>query len=242
MESSQFLRRVFLGTLLVFLGLTLLGFNLGILPDSLKYYIFNWRALLLLAGLVLVTKRNHGLLGMMFIIAAIVLYLPLIFCCYIDFHAIFWPIALMTAGLFLIVKRKHKCPGNPHNSCFEKSRSSKYEGSDNIIDDVLFFSGSEKVIMSKNFEGGHLVSMFGGLNLNLSKADLAPGTNTFEMVVCFGGCKMIVPPDWNVKINVVSIFGGFVDKRILVQNDPSNGKTLIIKGVAIFGGGELRNA
>ncbi len=58
----------------------------------------------------------------------------------------------------------------------------------------------------------------------------------------FGGSKIIVPQDWDVKVEVSAVFGGFTDKRIKspeIERDLS--RTLIIKGIAIFGGGELTN-
>ena len=57
----------------------------------------------------------------------------------------------------------------------------------------------------------------------------------------FGGGNLKVPPDWNVKVSVTSILGGFSDKRNTDPNkiaDPR--KELIINGVVILGGGEVR--
>jgi len=55
----------------------------------------------------------------------------------------------------------------------------------------------------------------------------------------FGGASLIIPPDWNVKSDVLNLFGGFSDKRRTSQ--VNNNKTLTIKGVVIFGGGELKS-
>jgi hypothetical protein len=68
---------------------------------------------------------------------------------------------------------------------------------------------------------------------------MAEGRHQLECVNIFGGSSMIVPSDWNIVVEVVSIFGGFADKRVPTVVDPT--KTLIIKGVAIFGGGEIKN-
>ena len=61
-----------------------------------------------------------------------------------------------------------------------------------------------------------------------------------EMICVFGGSTLIVPADWNVKVEMFSIFGGFEDKRVTGQVDYN--KTLILKGVAIFGGGEVKTS
>jgi hypothetical protein len=56
----------------------------------------------------------------------------------------------------------------------------------------------------------------------------------------FGGCKLIVPADWEIKVEVNAVFGGFSDKRLnLPTITEKSGKILIIKGVAVFGGGEI---
>ena len=53
---------------------------------------------------------------------------------------------------------------------------------------------------------------------------------------------MSIPADWKVAINVVSIFGGFDDKRYHIDNSQKDSENiLLIKGVSIFGGGKIRN-
>ncbi|MNT98375.1 hypothetical protein D3C72_2409480 [compost metagenome] len=58
----------------------------------------------------------------------------------------------------------------------------------------------------------------------------------------FGGVKIIVPPSWEVKSDVVAIFGGLDDKRSIgPMNNTEPRKILKIEGVTIFGGVEIRN-
>ena len=58
----------------------------------------------------------------------------------------------------------------------------------------------------------------------------------------FGGVEISVPRGWEVQVDVTSIFGGFNDKRGPVEPSSDNDKkTLIIKGFAIFGGGEVKS-
>lgn len=91
-----------------------------------------------------------------------------------------------------------------------------------------------------SFRGGKITSVFGGGTYDLTSAQLAPGINILDQVTIFGGSKLIVPNDWDIKIEVTAIFGGFSDKRgkLPVQTSISE-KKLVIKGVAIFGGGEI---
>jgi len=105
---------------------------------------------------------------------------------------------------------------------------------------MSIFGGGDRVISSRNFKGGRLTAIFGGSKYNMMNAQLAKGRNMIDIFTIFGGCKFIIPPDWEVKIEVSAIFGGFSDKRLIprdIPRDPS--RELIIKGVAIFGGGDI---
>jgi len=257
METRSFIRRAIIGLLLIGAGALLLGFNMNLIPNEWRCYIFTPKIFLVFFGIATITKREHIFLGTILLIAAALLYLPMFTCIQIDFSKVFWPIMLILGGIFVITHRhskKHCKRKDWKNSRWYKYHNEQYdnrkyrqwdnknfeksESHDNYIEDVLFFSGVEKVIDSKAYEGGHIVSFFGGLKIDLTKAELAPGTNVLEVVIGFGGCKLIVPSNWNIRIDAISIFGGFVDKRIIISNENSD-KILIIKGVAIFGGGEI---
>ncbi len=110
-----------------------------------------------------------------------------------------------------------------------------------ILNSVNIFGGANHMVYSKNFKGGEAVAVFGGCEINLSQADFE-GTVTIDIVAIFGGVKIIVPPSWEVRSEVTAIFGGVDDKRAV---PPFNGegarKILIIEGVALCGGVDIRN-
>ena len=110
---------------------------------------------------------------------------------------------------------------------------------DEYIEDVAVFSGSERVISTDSFKGGNVTAVFGGSSFDFTNSQLADGKHELEMSIIFGGSKLKVPSDWNVRIEVISVFGGFVDKRLNNKNVSDNSKVLVIKGVAVFGGGEI---
>ena len=57
----------------------------------------------------------------------------------------------------------------------------------------------------------------------------------------FGGTTIMVPKEWNVRVMVTPIFGGFSNKVFRNPIAPvDTTRTLIIKGVTIFGGGEIK--
>lgn len=104
---------------------------------------------------------------------------------------------------------------------------------------VAVFAGNKKIVVSKNFKGGEIVSVFGGNEINLMNADFE-GSIKLEIVSVLGGTKLIVPSNWQIKTEMVSVFGGFDDKRNQINLTTSN-KELIIEGVNIFGGIDIRS-
>jgi predicted membrane protein len=109
-----------------------------------------------------------------------------------------------------------------------------------FIDITSIFSGSKKLVLSKNFKGGDITSFMGGAELDLTQADIQ-GRAIIDATAIFGGIKIIVPSNWEIKMENTAAFGSVEDKR-KVQNfttDPS--KLLVIQGTAIFGGIDITN-
>ena len=88
-----------------------------------------------------------------------------------------------------------------------------------------------------------MTAVFGGSKINLSNASVVAGQiPVIDVFAMFGGTEIIVPEDWTVKLEISAIFGGFSDKRksvINVVNNPD--KTLVVKGMVLFGGGEIKS-
>lgn len=119
--------------------------------------------------------------------------------------------------------------------------SSKEESRNDYLDSVNVFGGSHPIVYSKNFKGGDVVAVFGGCDANLSQADFE-GEIVLDVTAVFGGVKIIIPQGWVVKHEVTAILGGVDDKRAimpLVEGAPK--KVLILRGLAMFGGIDIRN-
>ena len=67
------------------------------------------------------------------------------------------------------------------------------------------------------------------------------GTHVLDVTCIFGGVEIIVPGDWNIKVEVAAVLGGFEDNRKAPGKPVDPDKTLIIKGVTVFGGGEIKS-
>ena len=221
-----------IGAVLVVAGLLLVVDQLNLLPFRLRSIIFTWQMLLIVLGMVFLTKRDGRLAGIILLCIGLFFLLPKLTILPVGAGRLFWPALLIFVGLLIIFKGSFR-------------RGLGYSGSKlngDAIEDINVFGGHDRIIETANFRGGEVVNIFGGGNYDLLQSKLAPGKNVLEVVMIFGGSKIIVPQDWDVKVDVAAVFGGFSDKRIKspeVSRDQS--RTLIIKGIAIFGGGELVN-
>jgi predicted membrane protein len=111
---------------------------------------------------------------------------------------------------------------------------------DDVLDTVSVFGNVVKTVFSKNFRGGDVVNIFGGAELDLTQADIN-GRVIIDIVQIFGGTKIIVPSNWQIISDTAAVFAGIDDKRIKagVIQDPN--KILLIKGVSIFAGIDIRS-
>ncbi len=130
-------------------------------------------------------------------------------------------------------------PGNPADSTTGAGYSSQSFSSEDYIDATTVFGGIHKNILSKNFKGGDLTIFMGGAELNLSQADIQ-GTATLDITQIMGGTKIIVPPNWEVRSQLTSVFGNIEDKRQNISATNPD-KVLIIDGSSVFGGIEIKN-
>ena len=222
-------KSVVFGLLVLLFGVLLLFRNTGLLNDSFFHVVFSWEMLLIAIGLINIFDRNRPL-GVVLIVIGSIFILPRIFEFPFAFHQVLWPLVLIAFGCLIIFGTGKNFR---HRSYLRNSLTDDY------IDDVAVFSGVERNINSPSFRGGKVVTIFGGAKLNLNQATLSPDLNVLEVVCLFGGTTLLIPADWNVKVEVMHIFGGFVDKRPPIQVDQN--KTLIIKGVTMFGGGEVKS-
>jgi hypothetical protein len=106
------------------------------------------------------------------------------------------------------------------------------EGSDEVSL-VAVFDGIGLESRATAFRGGSMLAWFGGIELDLREAELAPGAR-LSVRTLFGGIEITTPPSWRIASNVKALAGG-VDARTPAQDDPE-APLLTIDGMAVFGG------
>lgn len=249
------------GIVVLTIGLVFLLRNFDILSPELKYYIFSWKTLLIGVGILNLTLSKNKVAGIILIAIGTFFWLPNIFDLSIRAGQLFWPVVIIIIGLFLLFKKPNQIPSGPWtknrregetggsedsiNPSFKDGKTSgtSYSDSD-YVDDIAIFSGTKKRINSASFKGGRMTAIFGGSEVNLTRSRLAPGRNYLNVFFMFGGSEIVVPSDWNVVLEATPIFGGFTDERYVsqqLQNGEGAESVLIIKGLVIFGGAEIKS-
>ncbi len=226
-------KRVMLGGVLVVIGALLLLGSMNILDVSISRIIFSWSFIMTIIGLFILFNTNKKLLGGIFTGIGIFFLIERIFP-QVHYHAgIIFPVILIALGVYIIMNhRKKGVEDTEKYGLFKKD----------FLDDVSIFGGGSKIVASDNFRGGNITSVFGGSEINLTGCKLADGDQIIDVLLIFGGTTIVVPRDWNVVVNVTSILGGFSDKSIRDPGViPDQSRTLYVKGLAMFGGGEVKN-
>lgn len=149
-----------------------------------------------------------------------------------------WPALLVLFGLVIIFK--------PRNSRFTNYPPQAIEGEEategvyqDRLDDSTIFGTVRKVIVSKNFKGGEVSTVFGNAEINLLQADFDTPPK-LELNAVFGGIRLIVPSHWQLKMENSAVLGGVEDKR--PQHAIYSDKILYLEANAVFGGIQIATA
>lgn len=230
--SSRFL----IGILLIVAGLILIIKKSSVLPEPLDYFIddiiFSWQMLLIAIGVITLVGSDNKTPGIVLISVGGFFLIPELFTDFFRSFNFFWPALFIVVGIVLLMNS---------NKIVKKLDYSGANRAD-YIDNVNIFSGAERQVVTDNFQGGKITSIFGGGEVDLTRSSLAPGDNVIEITCIFGGTTIIVPDNWNVILEITPILGGFSDSRKLrgdVIRD--NTRSLVIRGTVIFGGGEIKS-
>ncbi len=239
--------RLWSGFILLVIGIVFFLRNFGI---DVPHWVLSWHTLLIAIGLFIGFKRNFRGGGWL-IFVLIGGYFTIQDIGDFDFSRYHFALIFIALGLYLILKPKpgffkrnatqYDVEGPAENQyAFNASGEAEPVNKTDVIDSVSVFGGSNQKIYSKNLKGGDVVAIFGGCELNLSHSDFQ-GTIQLEVVAIFGGVKIIVPPTWEIASEVTAILGGMDDKRAVAPFGEGPKKLLIVKGLALFGGVEIKN-
>jgi len=221
---------VAVGIVLVGLGVLFLLERQGIIPSDVFYHL--WPLIFVIVGLTRMfgpQNSEERVWGGLLILFGVLLLLGELGRPQFSFHRI-WPFALIALGIFVVWSAiQDRQPGTV--------------SSDASLDSVNIFGGGQYRIGSKNFRGGRILAICGGFELDLRQADIEGEEAVIEVNALFGGGEIRVPETWHVVVSGMGIFGGYGDETHPPVANPAApaAKTLILKGVAMFGGVGIKN-
>jgi len=225
--------RVMSGIVLFIVGIILFAEQLGVV---FPYWLFRWEMFLIVLGFFLGAKHSFKRSGWLILVFIGVFFLLDDWIVGISLKRFFWPTIILIVAATMIIspfkKKKWEQNFNTLNSNINN---------DDIMDATSILGGVKKGIFSKNFKGGQIFNVFGGVDIDLSQADI-DGIIVIDITQIFGGIKLILPAHWELKSEITSILGGVEDKRKnLSALNIAEGKTLIIRGTSIFGGIDIKS-
>ncbi len=229
------LSRFFLALSFILAGSILIAEKTGFISNELFHMIFNWQVLVIAIGVVSIFKENNSIGGYIMILIGGIFLIPEFIDINFNTKQLFWPAILIGVGIIILFKGLNKWPQ------INRDRFTKSDFNDlDMVDDNHIFGGGEFHITSENFKGGKINALFGGGTYDFRNAKLAEGVQVLDISLVFGGLEINIPAEWDVKVEVTSILGGFSNKTLSYSRPAEITGQLIIRGSAIFGGGEIK--
>ena len=145
---------------------------------------------------------------------------------------LFWPMVIIAVGVLMLVRaiesQQNPLAGAPLSPGMQR--------------EVCVFSGCKRTNDSQEFRGADLFAMFGGIDIDFSGAKMAGETAEICTTAMFGGIELRLPQNWVVVSRATCIFGGLEDRtRLHAPGETKPANTLIITGLVMFGGVEIKN-
>ncbi|GGH20521.1 LiaF transmembrane domain-containing protein [Mucilaginibacter phyllosphaerae] len=261
--------KVLAGMILLAVGGVLLikQFNFFFFPN----WLFSWPLGLIVLGLYFGAKHNFRKpVWFILVIIGLLNLLDDLFPSF-DWGDVIFPVMLISFGIWIIMRRKTEKPVIKNDYWDKKYQANPYSAEkplanfdidstepnaaepvnnagtnmpplteDDYLNATAVFGGVNKTILSKNFQGGEITNIFGGTELDFTQADIH-GRVIVDITQMFGGTKLIVPANWHVVPDLAAVFAGVDDKRIKTAQPNTTDKVLVLKGVSMFAGVDIRS-
>lgn len=244
--------RVIKGAFIIGFGILLLLYKMHF---PIPHWIFSWEAILIAIGFYIGVKSRFENIASYILIGIGSIFLWDEVTGLGDLHQYITPIIIMAIGALVILKPRRKWnaekwksrwnyrnnytgAGSTTSATGNTSTANEFDAE--FLDINAVFGGVKRSVVSKNFKGGDVNCFMGGAEINLLQADISQPV-VLEINAVFGGAKIVVPSNWDIKIEPTAVLGGIDDKRNMQQVISDPNKVLIIKGTCVFGGIEIRN-
>lgn len=213
--------QVFLGVLIVAVGVVALLIQLDVVEMDLGQLFADWWPLIVIGvGVVALVTVPRAWVGPSVIIAVGVFFLlRTLDVIAIDFWEL-WPVAVILVGLSLLTNFGGRT------------------SDEDTINSTVIWWGSERKTRSRQFKGGSLTAIMGGIEVDLREADIVDRAE-IAIFALWGGVEVKVPPTWRVRVSGLPLLGGWDDKTTLPVQDGA--PELVVHVTAIMGGAEIKS-
>jgi predicted membrane protein len=225
--------KLIIGFAIILIGVLALLANLGFDTDiGIWDY---WPVILILIGLSIIfqpAEYRNAFTGSVFVVIGILFLLDNFYIIDFGFNLL-WPVLLILAGIAIV---RHGVGG---------ARGALLDAEH--INLMAILGGGDYNYSSRSLKGGRIFAFMGGAKLNLTEADIIEDSMVIDVFAMMGGVEIRVPVGWQVTMHGIPILGGMDNKTSSKSADdkaaaqPTPGKRLIIKGIAIMGGVEVKN-
>ncbi|PTB92362.1 hypothetical protein C9994_14210 [Marivirga lumbricoides] len=225
-------------------GIILLTVGVFMLLERLDIFditrLLTWPVIIIVVGVIILVRNrmNNGfglflvLLGSFFLLKREG-WLPYGYETYVI------PVALIILGIYFLLIRNMRSSNDDWALDQELSkRKDKFADDSDVLRAEALFGSVRRIMLSKNFKGGKVSSTFGSAFIDLSSVELQEDA-TLHFEVTFGGVKLFIPSDWELKTDVSNTFASVEDKRVFPPAGEATHKILKLTGSVTFGSLEI---
>lgn len=221
---GRMVRGIVWGATVVSAGVLFLLEQLGMLGG---YHAWSfWPVLLIIAGVMGMTRRYHRLFGTALAVTGTLLLVHSLALGPLQWGVI-WPILIIGLGVVILISimtRKRR----PHVPPFAR----------NLPPGAVHMGSKEERVDTQEYEGGEVSSVMGAYLLDLTRAEIKGEVATVSAKAVMGAIEIRVPRHWKVQVESSPVLGA-VDDRTHEPVDPT--KILVIEADVVLGGIEIRN-
>ncbi|MBL0175757.1 MAG: hypothetical protein IPP94_10900 [Ignavibacteria bacterium] len=236
-QRRQFGGQLLFGAIVITIGIVFMLQNIGVVVanDVLRW----WPLLLIAAGvfrLIVGGQDGSRFWGVILLAAGLIFVpkftVPLGWGFELNLGYVWWPLLLIGIGGFIIWK------GIEHRRAMANAGVETGDGEE-YVNGSAVMGAWERRISSRQFRGGELNTMMGGIDLDLRAAAMAGAEARLSVSAFMGGIKIRIPQGWAVDARVTPFMGGVEDNSFTPQQPGA--PLLIVTGTAFMGGVEIGN-
>lgn len=224
--------KFYLGIIFILIGIGAIFGQLGLWDFSSIISIW-WPLILIGVGVSQLSRRPVSKTsGIILVVIGTLFQMRELHIITVGLENFFWPAIIIAVGVSMLL---------PKTLTKENYEFTKKEIDQDVVDNFSLFSAIKSRNISKNFRGGSLVALFGGIDLDLRDAYLLNEGARIDVTVAFGGINIIVPPGWKVVVSGIPIFGGWSNKTRGKDYVNPEAPVLTLHCFVAFGGVDVKN-